>query len=305
MNALKVLPLIVIIILSCNGEGSKSFKNEENIGTTNLSALEKDPLIAYTTFINSLDTTNAAIVSIAAAEFEQVFSPDTDTLQADSGFALFNGFYNKVTNSINEQHIKNPSKFGIRLSDKERKNSGKPQNAEVEKLMANGFSIAMSEGNTYLKQDRTFIAKAFYPYVSSGMKEYLLQLNKENEEGFIEDAGLVITPLNLAKRVIFWETFLKKYPSFTFTTEIVQSQKANLTFLLEGIDNTPLMDRSGHKICKNYQTAFEYLLQMEPHSQIASLIKPYYKALTIQDKKAINKLLKEFKTKGLIYDYTA
>ena len=131
------------------------------------------------------------------------------------------------------------------------------------------------------------------------MEKYLVQVNKENEEGFIDDAGLLITPLHLSKRVLWWENFLREHPQFVFTEEIKQKQKGNLTFLLEGIDNTPLFDYQSKRLSENYKEAFEHVLKNHPQSSTAEVIKPYFEALQKKDTKTVTALLKQYKTAGV------
>jgi hypothetical protein len=177
--------------------------------------------------------------------------------------------------------------------------------AYINTLRENGFTIDMTEGNTYIKQDRRFLSKYFYPHVSATMKEYLVQVNKENEEGFIEDAGLQITPTVLGKRILFWESFLKNHPAFTFNNNIRENQRGYTTFLLEGFDNSPVIDNNTKKISADYKAAFDNILTTAPQSKLAGLVRPYYDALRKNDSKTAKSLLLKYKKEGIIYDYTA
>jgi hypothetical protein len=177
--------------------------------------------------------------------------------------------------------------------------------AYVKKLKENGFDFAVGEGSTFIRQDRSFLSKYFYPHISSVMKDYLERVNKENEEGLLNDAGLAITPVQLSNRVLWWENFLKTYPSFVFASEIKEKQKGNLTFLLEGIDNTPLLNPGSNTLNGEYKKAFQNVLTSQPSSETAGLIRPYFAALKQRDIKTARKFLLQYKKQGLIYDYSA
>ncbi|MDB5246947.1 MAG: hypothetical protein JWQ40_1341 [Segetibacter sp.] len=297
------LIFLALLVFACR----PGKKKEVDLVTDNKPAETSISTIdAYNRFIKSLDTTDIASVSAAAQKYVELFAK-TDSIQADSGFVLFEGLYDKMGNYLNEQHLKDSSNYDAYVLGRDTGNATKSPkaNAHVQKLKDNGFTLGTVEGSTYIKQDRNFLSKYFYPHISSVMKKYLTQVNKENEEGFIDDAGLLITPLQLSERVLWWENFLKTHPSFVYVEEIKQEQKGKTTFLLEGIDNTPLLDYNTKTLQTDYRKAFESVLKKHPQSATAALIKPYYEALKQKDTKTAKKLLQQYKKQGIIYDYSA
>ncbi|MBV5343561.1 hypothetical protein JZU68_08140, partial [bacterium] len=51
-------------------------------------------------------------------------------------------------------------------------------------LQKDGFKFATSEGTVYITQDRNYIIKNLLTFFSLPMQTYLLQIEKENSEGF-------------------------------------------------------------------------------------------------------------------------
>jgi len=297
--------LLLVVIISCGQNKKKSVQSLPSPPVVNVPA-ENNAVTTYTSFINNLDTTKVASVSIAVRQFEELFSK-SDTLRADSAFVIFSSFYDRMLNYLNEQHLKDGTDYTAYVTEANYSKGKKTFSADtfVRNLNENGFAIDMTEGVTYIKQDRSFLSRYFYIYVSQTMKEYLVQVDKEKEEGFVEDAGLEITPVKLCNRILFWESFIKRYPSFPFTAVIKQNQKGYITFLLEGIDNTPLIDIETKKLSPDFQSAFDYILTNSAQSDLAGLVKPYYNALRNNDIKTVRSLLLKYKKQGIIYDYSA
>lgn len=292
-----ILALVISTICCCN---EKKQQTPEDTGTGS-GSLVITPLQDYSAYLAKADTTRPQAVSAAAEKYKQLFS-DADTTTADSAFILFSNFYNSVTEHVAQEHIKDPKKFNSfnvpgKMPD--------TTNAYIAALHKNGFTLEMAEGNSYVKQDRSFMQQYFYPHVSGVMRSYLQQVLQENKKGFLADAALVIEPINLAERILFWEKFLKKHPSFYFNQDIRENQQAYITFLLEGTDNTPVFVRGTDKIQPAYRNAYEQIITVYPESGLAALVRPYFKALKNKDQAAIDSLLQQYKKEGIIYDYSA
>jgi len=294
----------VVLIICCKGKKNDSTSDAE--GDSNTSAIVSDPLPAYRAFISSLDTNDIHSVSKASAKFTDLFN-GADSAKADSAYVLFHHLYNKVGSAVNEEHLKDTTNYndyvGIVLKKHQKQTPKKDK--FIKGLKENGFTLGMSEGMTYVKQKRGFLATVFYPHVSAAMKQYLQQVDKENEEGFVEDAGLEIIPSKLVDRIVVWEDFLNNYPSFPFAEEIKNTNRGYTTFLLEGIDNTPLMEYDSKKLSDDYRQAYEHAEIAYPNAAITTAIKPYYQALQKGDNTTAKKLLSQYRKQGLIYDYSA
>ena len=173
----------------------------------------------------------------------------------------------------------------------------------LSQLHSNGFTLSVEEGSTYVKQDVDFIAKHFYNTLSSTMRTYLERVRIENKEGFLSDAAMVITPTALAQRIIFWDEFLMNYPSFVFNETIKEKQREYLTFLLEGVDNTPLFKHQSKELSEKYEEAYQYILAKHPISKLVFIVEPYYQALQMHFYNQAQKVLKQYRSEGKILDF--
>ncbi|QHL88100.1 hypothetical protein GU926_11920 [Nibribacter ruber] len=258
-------------------------------------------LVEYEQFLAQLDSGKVENVSVAAAKFDALFKGQPTAL-ADSGYVLFDRFYLRTDNTLNEKH--DFVRFDSLLINHSLSQSLK-QSKEIKAyemlLKSNGFQLAMSEGMTYLQQDRDFITKHFYPYTGPALKEYLTQLNKENKEGFQEDGGLSISPTQLADRVIWWESFIKRNPGFVLLQEADEERRGYLGTLLNGMDNSPVLSFDNHRLDDYYATAYKHLENKAPSSDANKLVKPVYQALLKNDTAQANSLVRKYMKAGLLY----
>lgn len=260
----------------------------------------------YKIFVSTLDSTNLETTTTAAKKFIELFKSETDTCVRDSGFILFDNYYTQICNNLNDTSNKNLSDslimrdtLGNQISVSE-----KLKNYEI-LLKNNGFEVASAEGMAYIKQNRELIANYFYNYVSTPMKKYLIEVNKETKEGFSEDAGLVIEPKAYVDRLIFWENFLRENPNFIYQNLIEEKQKWLLTFFLYGMENAPVMwnnAEEGNSLNGYYKTAYSYLENSYPISETNKIVNPYFKFLLQNQENKADSIRKCYEIKKLIYN---
>lgn len=256
------------------------------------------PVAAYRQFLAQLDSSRLENVTAAADKFKELFQGPPATV-ADSGYVLFDGFYEELTNKVNELHYEDETDYSPLVLELKEPIPKKLKDFN-DRLIANGFQVARTEGYTYFKQDRDFVAKHFYSFISPTLKEFLVQVNKENKEGFTEDAGLTIAPTQLAGRVLWWESFIKKNPGFILLKAAEAERKGYLYTLFEGMDNSPVLSYDTYRLDPYYKEAYQYLQIKAPNSEANQLIKPYFVALQSQDTSKANNLLTRYKLEGLV-----
>ncbi|HYH15229.1 MAG TPA: hypothetical protein VD794_08415, partial [Flavisolibacter sp.] len=248
-----------------------------------------------------LDTFDINTVSKAAQAYQQQFK-NTDANTRDSGYILFNQHYETIEKNSNELHVKDTANYNALTPENPTGKAGLPvkQQHYVESLHKNGFQLASAEGMTYIKPDLDVINSWFQPYISPTFKEYLSQLNKENKEGFAVDAGITISPKQYVDRVIWWENFIKNNPSFIRLAEAKEKRKHLLTFLIQGMENTPVRSYLDGSLEEYFKTAYTYLQNAYPNAESNQLVNPYYKALLQKDVARADSLVKEYGSKGYI-----
>jgi uncharacterized protein (UPF0297 family) len=292
--------LFLTMIFSC----SQQQNNSKNIETSTPENT-KNVVNQYASFLAGLDPTNINTIPVAMNKYQELFK-DEIIESKDSAFVLFDSYYQKVDESANDLMTKDTTNFDAFVMLDENGNSlplSKKLRDYQDKITQNGFEIASSEGAAYIKQNRDFITKGFYDFVTPTMKEYLEQLNKENKEGFSEDGGIAIEPKEYIDRVIWWENFIEKNKNFIQLAKCNENRKYLLTFLMTGLDNTPLISDENNEIEDFYKTAYSYLQSAFPNSQTNKMIAPYFAALINKDKVKTAKILKGYKQQKLIEDF--
>jgi hypothetical protein len=265
----------------------------------------KDALNEYQRFFLKLDTLSVETVTTAAKKYQEVFSSE-DVETRDEGYIIFNSYYLRLTESINVAHAKDTTNFEplifLDASGKSLPISLKLK-AYSDRLTRNGFQISSTEGMSYIKQDREYIEKWFYKHVSTTMKSYLQQLNKENKEGFQEDAGLTIEPKQFVDRLNWWDNFILNNLNFALVNAAVEHRKQLLTTFLVGMDNSPIIDYDTNKLSEYFKIAYTYLQNNYPNSETNKATKPYFKALLKGQNANANALISRYKTGGIILDF--
>lgn len=305
------LIFLLTLVLSCN-ETTGNKQSPENASVDSLENLNNQTneensnskLIEYKNFILQLDSFDASSSTMAAKKFIKIFTGQNVVL-CDSAFVIFNRFYESLDKNLNEKHQKDTTNYDplvyVYQKGKERIIPKKLTNYN-KKLKDNGFEVAMDEGITFILQDRDFISTNFYSLISNSMREYLIQLNKENKEGFATDGGLTISPTKLAKRIIWFENFMRTNPYFIFGSQCLATKTSYISILLSGIDNTPLYgDFETKTLSQNYAESYEYLLSNYPNSQVSKIVQPYFLALKQKQIVKAEELLKQYREQGLIY----
>jgi hypothetical protein len=294
----------VVFLFSCGKSNDKvaPVANKDSFQLTDtLSRVYENPKITeFKLFIAQLDSSSAVSVTKAAEKYKQIFTGQS-TLLCDSGFVLFQALYDSLELNLSNVHQNDTVNYEPLLLKNE---AVIPQKLKDYRnnLRINGFKISSSDGVTYVEQDRNFIARNFYSFVTPVMKEYLTELQKENKEGFANETSITISPKQLVERNVWYEKFVYENPAFVFAKNCKDYQKAYLTYLLCGYEDTKLYTNNDTQDLSDfYVKAYNYLVEKYPGSQTAQTIKPYYDALKLKRTADAQGILKSYHIKGLIY----
>ena len=292
---------LFIILFSCR----QAQKHNATQSTIVESPAINDVLREYELHNSNLDTLNVETATIAAEKYLELFAKQNVNIR-DKGFIIFNHYYEKLDRNINVLHEKDTTDFSpLIMLDTSGRSLAVSQKLKdySQGLKRNGFQVSSTEGESYIQQDRDFIEKWFYSHVSPVMKAYLKQLNKENKEGFQEDAGLTIEPKQYVNRLVWWENFVLKNNNFYFVTEAKENRKFLLTFFLIGMENSPVLSFETNELDDYYKTAYSYLQNTFSNSQTNRIVNPYFKALSQKDTIKAASLIEEYKRKDVIKDF--
>lgn len=297
-----LLAFTCALMFSCNKPASENSTDKDSASyhfNDTLLVNQENPMITeYRAFIHQLDSTDAASALLATDKFKTLFANQSTGL-CDSAFVVYQNLLDTIDLKLNE-------KLGNDTTDYSAIYMGEPVSKKIKDfqtyLQKNGFKLSSSEGTVYIEQDRSFVTKNLSAMMSEPMKMYLTQIETENREGFSEDAAITIKPKQHVDRIIWYENFIKANPGFIMIENCKNYKKAYLTYLLQGIDNTPLYsDAEQMTLAPYYTAAFKYLLKTYPESETTFLVTPYYEAIKQKQKATINDLTKKYTIKGLIF----
>lgn len=305
--SINVVGVILVLCLfgSCKKNVEKQTVDESHSDIFHLTdtakvVFENPKITEYKSFVSQLDSADLSSVVKATEKFKSIFA-DQPTLLCDSAFVLFQAVYDSLENHLNVIHQHDTTDYEPLLFGDQ---ASVPTNLKVfqKNLLANGFKISSAGGVTYIEQDRDYIARNFYTMVSPAMKSYLVELRKENKEGFALDETISISPRQLVDRTVWYERFIAENPDFVFMNNCEKYQKAYLTYLLCGYGKTVVYtNKETCELSDFYTNAYKYLILKYPASQTAQTVLPYYEAIKKKQSSAAQSLLKNYLIKGMIY----
>ena len=216
---LKLLLIIIPLLFGCNNNNSP-----------------KDLLLQFREYLNKLPKHEISSISQASKEFRKSFSASTPEIK-DSAFIAFRSFYYDVINSYYEVFSNNQDIINKLNAN----NNDDPQIKQLKlKLDQNGLRLSKTEGGYYIDENPNYLYVNFKNFVSPPIYEYLFNRSKELEEGFTEEAKLLIPFESLGNRISTWEKYLNKYPSSPLSAEAKFSYQLYLNTFLTGLDNSPV-----------------------------------------------------------------
>ncbi|RYY94132.1 MAG: hypothetical protein EOO11_18505 [Chitinophagaceae bacterium] len=224
----------------------------------------------------------------------------------DSGYTLFAAFYDRADSALNSTMEEDALDYEQLVTEDIRgipANVSPKMKARNERLRANGFRVTSSEGMPYIEKDLAWVGPRFYRYLSPVMKAYVEQLRAEADNRFADDAAIMVTSKEFVERTIWWENFARGHRAFTLYGEAERMRKLYLTTLLEGVDNTSVLDYESNGLSTYYDSAWSYLATRYPKSEAAALIVPFHAAWRRSDTAAAGSLLRTYRQQGRVLDY--
>lgn len=290
------------IIVSCkNKSGKQRVVDSSDVVAKKVSTNYHNPLFSqYAGYLKKKDDKTAASATDAVNKFIELFR-GADTATCDTAFLIFDKFYKKVTESLEDVNEKDDIDL-----DKYYGYVDKPKDAPskvlayVDELKRNGFRIDESEGSMYITQDWDFVEKHFDGVVSPTMKDFITEINIENKQSYMEDGSLTIGADTLVDRAVWWDRFEKQHPNFISKNEVSTTKKEYLNVLLKGSDNTEIFH--DNNLDDYFKAAFTHLQKKYPETETYKLAKPIYELLMQSKKTEADNLLKQYDKRGLLFD---
>jgi hypothetical protein len=142
-----------------------------------------------------------------------------------------------------------------------------------------GWLLRESEGMYYIGEAGGWYEEKFDAILTARYRDYLIIKTKEIQEGFAEDAGLLISWEQLRERISVWEQYLKNHPNFIESPEIENYLNLYIRTFLTGMDNSRIYDFNNRQLRTDVKTAYEKYISDNKGSQYYNLVKDYYEML--------------------------
>lgn len=291
-----------LLFSACGNKGGDGTSNDKDSSYLSVNVpvanSENSRLVNYRNFVLSLNHDSVESVSKALDEYGHQFAGQSIGL-CDSAFVVLQNCVDSVENTLSNAMMNDSTDYEPLFSGK---NPSKELVSLKTRLTSNGFMIKSTDGMAYVVQNRKFILDKAGSYVSEPMKEYLIEIEKENNEGFTDEHGIIISPKKHADRIIWYENFLKVNDNFLLKQNCVNYKKAYLTYLLLGIMDTHLFENeSKMQLSPYFSKAYTYILKAYPDSDLATIVGEYQHAIEQKDKSLVDDLIKKYTIKGWIY----
>jgi len=256
-----LLTLVALLLVAgCAGQrqepaGNNAQSDLQKIMSRNTSPRE---LIDFANHnISSLTTAEATqlVLRLESTQRKQLDSRTNTLLENDKQTALQTlGFKGGIDDMING------------TSDKNLKNL-------LQETKASGFKLIPLEGCYYPIIDYERY-KIYQPYVTEDIKAYIDIAAAESEQTCTDDAALVISWSELAKRTLRAEAFVEKYPRSARIKDVREQYNLYISNYLYGANNTPAFDYETHTLGDDARQSYYETAQL-PDNRLAGVIKQY------------------------------
>jgi len=306
--------LLLSILSACSGSDTTVNKTEKEQKKEVAAEQWKDLVGEYKVFVKELNPNKAESATIAMKKYQELFK-DSDVQTCDTAFVVFHDFYEGLAGGLNDfvstdKILQETEYMGYDENGRELPLPKAFKKLENQ-LSIHGYRLEFPEGMITIGYDRSFIAKYFYDFVSPEMKQFLTRLDHDNNEGFGEDAAIMIDEDEFVDRLIWWENFTKEHNDFILSERVKETKIQLFTFFLIGMDNTPcyyqFSEEDGVVAISEpneyFLKMYEMLLKKYPKSESAKLVKPYFEALKKLDAKELERLKAKYTEQGYMMGF--
>ncbi len=237
-------------------------------------------------FLTTLDKKDISSISKAFSYFNEKLK-GADAKISDNCFAKLNKFIDEILVAENERFEKTEDddqqiiyESTLKEETEYSKKATQKHKDYLKNLKDNFLFVDADMGSYFIGKDRDLILKKVENSISPTMKIFLTQNAKENKKPYWVDAGLTITPKQLAEGVIFWESFIKENSGFPMITEgFLLELQTKSSILFRGVDHSPVFNYETETISDNFKEAYLFVVEKHPDTKIGKLVKSYYEIL--------------------------
>lgn len=152
------------------------------------------------------------------------------------------------------------------------------QDPELKSLLAEtrdmGYKVETAEGTFFPILSYEYLKK-FTSYASDDIKAYVDIMAVESGKVPAKDAALVIGWDEVVERALAQEDYIGKYDSSVKAGAVKELQKRYLTFMLYGLNNTPLFSYEDKTMDKEAREAYQKAVGENEGSELMKLLGDY------------------------------
>lgn len=162
------------------------------------------------------------------------------------------------------------------------------QDAEVKSLIeetrAMGYKVETAEGMFFPIINYEFLKK-FSPYAGDDVEDYIDIMAMESNKVPAKDAALVIGWDEVLERALAQEGFIRKHSGSNKVESIKKLQKKYITFMLYGLNNTPLFSYDTKEMDPEAKEVYIKAVKNNSDSELMKLLGGYMEILEKSDYK--------------------
>ncbi len=256
--------------------GNKKTNIENKIENKVIDIKTSEELNLFKTHITSLNKEERVSLS-KAVDFYLNDLKNCDALIQDEGYFLLTDFAQEilerssaVLNTFGEEKARDLLNAYFDLKTKGK--ITKEDKDFITDLKNNYLIMEFDEEMTFLAIDYIALNEKFTSLVSPELKEYLEQKAKQTKEILFTNSEK-ITPLQISERIIFWDSFMKKYPKFKLADEIKIMNNVHINSLMYGYSGYHTNEKE--KITEPFKLAYENVINKHSNKEVSKLVKDY------------------------------
>lgn len=136
------------------------------------------------------------------------------------------------------------------------------------------------EGSFAFRLNPNYWVEHVAPHLAKADQVYFQHVAEQTQQPYADDAGLLISWLELGQRVQVWAQYVQDHPDGYFTEMAQAKRDGDLNTLLVGMDNTPTHEQG--VLLPEVKAAYAQLIQQYPNSQLSKALSLFEQQLAEQ-----------------------
>lgn len=228
----------------------------------------------YKTSLGNLDNSKIENLEVALGLFDSLSVTPPDSVN-DKMFEAFQDYYYKTIRYLNSSNIIDHS----RIYEYDDMYNNPYTDSLTTIFNKYGIDVFSTEGSFYADQMVGYLSKTFSGKLTEAYSEYLKNRANEMKRPFSEDAILLVSFRTVADRVLFWESFLEKYPDSHISSSARFYYEHYLGTLLTGTDNSRSYDWDTNKFRDDIINLYEKIITQYPDRNSAQILTKYLEVI--------------------------